>query len=245
MQSHHMKHILLSLSFFLATSFAAFAQLEISPNPWVGTFDDIDLSDFYSEPIAHAEMINTTANPLSVRWELVVIDAPEEWEFRVCDKNQCYSTGIITNWDPSFPIEEPVFLSAGESNLLDLHILPRLVAGTLNAEIRLSLVSDPNTVIATGLFQVDVLSSVGEVLANDLRIFPNPSSDYFALSSAQGVNRIVLYNIVGRQVRSYEAAEGKKYNVADLPDGIYLVALQNQRGEVQRTMRISKRSMRP
>jgi len=240
-----MKNSLLSLILIFSLLQAAEAQLEINPNPWVGTFDNVDLTDYFAEPIAHGEMINTSGETLAVRWELVVIEAPEEWEFRVCDQNQCYSSVVTTNWDPAFPIEIPVVLNPFQSDLLDLHILPRKVAGFLEAEIRLSLISQPDSVIATGYYTIDVLSSVGEAISSDLRIFPNPSSDYFALSNAKGVSRIVLYNIVGRAVRTFEAAEGRKYNISDLPDGIYLASLENQRGEAMRTMRISKRSLRP
>lgn len=241
-----MKHILLVLSLFLSAFNLALAQLTINPNPWEGTIDDVDLTDEWSEPIAHGEMINTGNEPLSVRWELVLLEAPEDWDFRVCDKNACYSTNTLTNWLPG-QIEEPVMLAAGEKGLLDLHILPRTVAGTVKAEIRLSLTSDPNTVITTGIYEVTITgpSSADEVSIQQVRIFPNPSADYFALTSSQGVSKIMLYNVVGRTVRTFEAAEGKKYYIADLPDGMYLAGLIGNDGKVLRTMRISKRSLRP
>lgn len=242
-----MKHTLLVLSLFLSTLNLALAQLSIDPNPWIGTIEDVDLTDNWAEPIAHGEMVNTGTDPLSVRWELVILEAPEDWDFRVCDKNACYSTNTITNWDPANQIEEPVILAAGEEGLLDLHILPRTVAGTVKAEIRLSLTSDPNTVITTGTYEVTVSgpSSANEVSIQQVRIFPNPSTDYFALTSSQGVSKIMLYNVVGRTVRTFEAAEGKKYYIADLPDGMYLAGLIGYDGKVLRTLRISKRSLRP
>lgn len=242
-----MKHTLLVLFSLSLTFNLALAQLQVEPNPWIGTFEDVDLTDYYSEPIAHGEMINTTNDPLSVRWELVVLEAPEEWDFRVCDKNACYSTNTLTNWDPANQLEEPAILAAGEEGLLDLHILPRLVAGTCKAEIRLSLTSDPGTVITTATYEVTVTgpSSTDEVSIQNIRIFPNPSSDYFALTSSQGVGKIVLYNVVGRVVRTYEVVEGKKYYIADLPDGMYMAGMVGKNGNVLRTMRISKRSLRP
>ena len=240
-----MKHTLL-LFFLLTLTFGTIhAQLVIDPNPWVGTFEDVDLSDFWSEPFAHGFMINNNASQVSVRWELVVISAPEEWDFRVCDKNQCYSTGTLTNWDPENDIEEPVLLAASEQGLLDLHILPRQGAGFCEAEIRLSLTSDPGTILATGVYQVTVPTGVDEVSVQSLRIFPNPSTDYFALTNSQGVHKIVLYNVVGRVVRTFEVVEGKKYYIADLADGMYLAGLVGEDGDVLRTMRISKRSLRP
>ncbi|MBK6901679.1 MAG: T9SS type A sorting domain-containing protein [Saprospirales bacterium] len=241
-----MKHTLLVFSFLSFTLNAALAQLEISPNPWVGTFEDVDLSDYYSEPIAHGLMINNFANQVNVRWELVILSAPEEWDFRVCDKNACYGSNVLTNWDPANQIEEPAILAAGEEGLLDLHILPRQVSGACEVEIRLSLTSDPGNILATGTYQVTVPTGVEEEISvKNLRIFPNPSADYFALTSSLGVQKIVLYNVVGRIVRTFEVAEGKKYNIADLPDGMYLAGLVGKGGDVMRTMRISKRNLRP
>ena len=241
-----MKHILLVLSFFVFTFSVAIGQLMVNPNPWTGTLE-ADLSDAWVEAIAHGELTNTSANELSVRWELNVVSAPEEWQFLVCDKNNCYGVGTLTNWDPSNNIEEPVILPAGESGLLDLHIRPKQVAGTCEVQIKLSLTSDPTNVITTAVYNVTVsgTSSTDEVTIQDLRIFPNPSSDYFALTSAKGVHKIMLYNVVGRVVRTFEVVEGKKYYIADLPDGMYLAGMIGNEGNVLRTMRISKRSIRP
>lgn len=240
-----MKHFLL-LSFFLAfTITPALAQLEVSPNPWIGTIDDLDLTDLYAEGVAHAKMKNTSGDTLYVRWEVVVISAPAEWKFLFCDKNQCYSTTTTTNWDPANDIEEPAILAPGEEGTMDLHIRPRLVAGACEVEVRLSLISNPNNVLTTGVFQVTVPTGVDEISVRNLRIFPNPSSDYFAVTNSQGLHKIVMYNVVGRAVRSFEVLEGKKYYIADLPDGIYLASLVGNNDEVLRTLRVSKRSLRP
>ena len=240
-----MKHTLLLLSFLSFTLSTALAQLEVNPNPWEGTFEEGDLSDYYYEPIAHTKIINNSAGTLSVRWEVVVISAPEEWDFRFCDKNSCYGTGVFTNWDPANQIEEPAMLAAAEEGIMDLHILPRQVPGTGEIHVKLSLTSDPNNVLATGVYLVTVPTGVDEISVQNLRIFPNPSSDYFALTSSAGIQKIVLYNVVGRTVRTFEVLEGKKYYIADLPDGMYLAGLIGNGGDVLRTMRISKRSLRP
>jgi len=240
-----MKHIIL-FTFFLAFSVGqALAQLSVSPNPWVGTFEEVDLSDWWAEPIAHCKMINKSNDTLYVRWEVVTISAPDEWDFRFCDKNSCYTTGTTTNWDPANDIELPAVLAPGEEGIMDLHILPRQVAGVCEVEVRLSLISDPGNVLVTGVFQVTVPTGVDEISLRDLHIFPNPSSDYFALTNSQGIHKIVMYNVVGRPVRTFEVLEGKKYYIADLPDGIYLAGLVGNNDEVLRTLRVSKRSLRP
>jgi len=248
LQNHRMKHILLLFSFVTFTFSLAMAQLEVNPNPWVGTIDDVDLSDAWAEGIAHSSVLNTSTDQLSVRWELNVIDAPEEWKFLFCDNNACYPAGTVTNWDPDNNVEEPVILDPDSTSLLDLHIRPTQVAGSCVVELYLSLTSDPSTVLATAVYEVTISgpsSLADQVSIKNLRVFPNPSTDYFALTNSQGISKIMLYNVVGRVVRNFEVVEGKKYYIADLPDGIYLAGMIGTDGGVLRTMRISKRSLRP
>ena len=243
-----MKHTLLSLSLVLSTFFGARAQLEVSPNPHIASYE-LDLSSpGFVEAVAYGDLSNTSNNTILMRWEINVIDAPAAWKFAVCDGNQCYADFVTTNWDPTNFIELPDTLTAGETgSTLDLHVRPNQTAGTAEIEIYLSSIDDPSTVIATAIYEITIsdVSSVSQVAVQNLRIFPNPSTDYFALSSSQGIQRIELYNIVGRQVRSYEVVEGRKYYIANLPDGMYLAGLIGNNGEVLRTMRISKRGMRP
>lgn len=237
-----MKNTLLTLSLLFLAFFSLRAQLQVNPNPWTGTFEGED--EF--EHVAYTDMINTTNDTLKVRWEIEVLSAPAEWKFAVCDKNQCYSTFVTTNWAPG-TIEIPAVLAAGESGDLDVHVRPGGVAGSCEVKIHLSLIGDPSTILTSAVYNITIsgASSVDEAAIQNLRIFPNPSSDYFALTSSKGIQRIELYNIVGRMVRSFDVVEGRKYYIANLPDGMYMAGMIGNNGKVLRTMRISKRSLRP
>lgn len=77
----------------------------------------------------------------------------------------------------------------------------------------------------------------------DLQIFPNPFTSHISLGEkASGlVGKILIFNLVGRQMKSFDFVDGEKYYVGDLPKGMYLIQLLTKKGNILRTKRISKR----
>lgn len=100
-----------------------------------------------------------------------------------------------------------------------------------------------NGIAAQSTLNID--STVTEIQPYELRVFPNPTTDSFAVVDNYLVDEIVLYNIIGRKVTSFEHVTGKKYSLIDLPDGMYFVSLVSHNDGVLKTLRISKRVMRP
>lgn len=240
-----MKHTLLVV--FTLLSIVAFGQdVAVEPSPFVEEFY-VDLTDYYSEPIAHAKISNYTAGEVALKWELEVVDAPAEWEYRVCDNNACYSTMTSTNYNPP-TIDEPTYISAGDTSLLDLHVLPRQIGGTATLKIKISYIDDPDNVVAEGTFEITVIgdpSSVNEVNASAINVFPNPALDYITLSDATYVDQIVVFNTLGKPVRTFNVDQSNTYRVADLPNGLYLISLVNNEEGILRTVRLMKRSVNP
>ncbi len=77
---------------------------------------------------------------------------------------------------------------------------------------------------------------------NEIKVYPNPATDYIGLSEAKEVKRIVIINLVGRQMKTFQVGgEGARYYVGDLPRGMYLVQLLDAQKEVVTTKRVSKR----
>ncbi|MEM1319115.1 MAG: T9SS type A sorting domain-containing protein [Bacteroidota bacterium] len=74
-----------------------------------------------------------------------------------------------------------------------------------------------------------------------LKVFPNPATQYIQLNNAKDVDHIVIYNVVGRRMKSYKVTEGKKYDINSLPVGMYLVQLVDHNKKVITTQRLSKR----
>ncbi|MAT54799.1 MAG: hypothetical protein CMN32_09995 [Saprospirales bacterium] len=243
-----MKQTLLLFS-FLISSLAMYGQfeLEIYPsNPAEYTFQ-ADLSDFWAEPIAHARVTNKSANILNLRWEREIIDAPAEWEYRICDTIACYPTSVASNVVIGGQPNAPVPLAQNEHTLMDVHVLPRGVAGCGEIAVHLSDAADPNTVIETITYNIciDPLTAVNDQFdRNQIRIFPNPTSNFISLTKNTVVRQLWVHNILGKRVRTFNTSYNGRYDLTDLPDGLYLVSMVDAEGKVIKTVRVSKRSIR-
>lgn len=75
----------------------------------------------------------------------------------------------------------------------------------------------------------------------NIKIYPNPATDYIELSENSKVTRIVVFNLVGREMKRFNAFNGQKYYVGDLDRGLYLVQLLDKENQTITTQRVSKR----
>ena len=75
----------------------------------------------------------------------------------------------------------------------------------------------------------------------DLQIFPNPATDYISVTKNEVVRQVMVFNLVGRQMKRFEAIDGEKYYVGDLPRGMYLVQLLGADSQIITTQRVNKR----
>jgi hypothetical protein len=77
----------------------------------------------------------------------------------------------------------------------------------------------------------------------DIKVFPNPATDFIAFQNNNGhVQKVVIYNMVGRPIDQFEAESGKNvHNVSTLARGMYLIQLMDDSGKVITTKRITKR----
>ena len=249
---------LLPFVFFLLFTYSLSAQLSVDVYPDDLNFSfeyDITDSDYWNEwtePVAHAVVTNTSGQTINLRWEIEELagsECPDEWEYRVCDNNQCYPTFVTSNVMSNGQVNVPVPLEPGDTTLLDVHALPRLKTGCCQQRIHLSDVSDPNNEVyimaADFTICVDALTSVSESQRNSLKIYPNPTANYIRVSNNNFVRQLWISNILGKRVRTFNTFSNGQYDVSDLPDGIYLVSMVDNFNKVIKTVRISKRNIRP
>jgi hypothetical protein len=243
-----MKQTLL-FTFLLLIASTSFAQnFVVDANPSILIETDVDLSNLSAEPINHATLTNNTSGTVSLGWQRTIVDAPDEWEFPVCDANQCYF--------PEFS-EAPVAfeVAGGGTSLLDVHVRPNGVAGCGTVEIRVTPFSNTNNelVVATYHFSINSTAdcgfqtSIDEVTVSKVRVYPNPTSDLFQISELENIpeaDEVAVYNIVGKKVKSF-APTASQYSVGDLPDGMYMVSLIDYETGILKTVRMSKNSLRP
>lgn len=239
------KAILSALLFTLALcSLQAQEALVFDPHP-INVSDYINVNDNDYELVGYATVTNNSDEAISLRWERIIVDMPDGWEVQVCDLNLCYSTSVYSNFVPG-EIEIPVVLNPGESTNMDVHVKPRGIAGTASIDIELSDTNDPDNIISTGAytFEALVVTSTTDLYRQPFSIYPNPTADYISLRG-QGVDRIVIYNILGRQMRAFNHDSGQRHFIGDLPNGLYLASLINDEQGTLKTVRLKKIAMRP
>lgn len=222
-------------------------ELEISPSNPVNYSFQVDLSDFWAETIAHAKVTNKSANILNLRWERAVIEAPVEWEYRICDTIACYPTSVLSNVVIGGQPNAPVPLGYDEYTLLDVHVLPRGVAGCGKIAVYISDAADPNNIIETITYNICIepITAVDEQFdRNKLKIFPNPTANFISLTKNTVVRQLWVHNILGKRIKTFNTTYNGQYDLTDLPDGLYLVSMVDAQGNVIKTVRVSKRSIR-
>jgi Secretion system C-terminal sorting domain len=141
----------------------------------------------------------------------------------------------------------PVIMLPNDTAKLELNVFPIGQGGTANVHINLYDLSDPKKLLNTAYYfvNIDGLTPITEGDKGRLRIYPNPVTDYLTITRNTFVKQLWVSNILGKRVRTFDTAFGNKYDVADLPDGIYLVSMVDANRRVVKTVRISKRSIRP
>ncbi len=243
-----MKHCLLSFFILLLGLQAAFAQLSFSFTP-----DTVEVSDYFDpndseyELVGYATVKNESSQAVNVKWTRILTGVPDEWEVQVCDLNLCYNQVVYSNIAPDIGANFTLTLAPGAQTNMDVHVKPRGIAGSGEVRIDISTEENPDEVFVSGTYYINALltSSAREASGARLAVFPNPTTEYFELRGAEGVDQVVLYNIIGRQVRSFRAEPGKRYYIGDLPNGMYLASLASRKKGVLKTFRLSKRSIQP
>ncbi|MBK8601448.1 MAG: choice-of-anchor B family protein [Flavobacterium sp.] len=81
--------------------------------------------------------------------------------------------------------------------------------------------------IDRGLFVVrkNAILASETFIANDYKVYPNPASLYFAVNSEVEVESVVLYDLLGKAIKSYNKSD--RYDVSDLNKGLYFVKVNN------------------
>lgn len=240
-----MKQSLLAILIVSVCGVLSAQSLTIDPIIIEETFV-VDLG-IYQDLEMHTMVTNNSDEDMELKWVRTEINAPDAWMTQVCDNNTCYSAVVSSNIDPDLNLEAPVLLGAGESFELIFHIIPSGTAGLGEFEVSFAPVNDPDNILATATFNgtIDGLTNTIEVSPSEIRLYPNPTSDFIQLNDRGLVDQLVIYDVLGNKVRTFEAKEGKQYRIADLASGLYLISLVSNESGVLKTLRLNKRSVRP
>lgn len=75
----------------------------------------------------------------------------------------------------------------------------------------------------------------------EIQVFPNPVQTHFSINNNAQVQDIVVFNLVGKELKRFVYSDDERYFLGDLPKGIYLVQFLDRQKNVLTTRRISKR----
>ncbi|MEM1216223.1 MAG: T9SS type A sorting domain-containing protein [Bacteroidota bacterium] len=107
----------------------------------------------------------------------------------------------------------------------------------------------PETILGTVGFQLLLEDSSTRKPSHSSRypsLYPNPVHDRFFINNSPDLGRLEVYNSLGVKVRVFQEPElGDSFDVADLPQGVYLLSLIGTDGKVIRTIRMVRRDFRP
>lgn len=227
------KLILYNLLLFF--SFSLSAQLDMEP-------DSLSVSFSKDTAVYEAKftVTNNYTSSATFWWKLERDENfPEEWKFQVCDANLCYFDGV-----DACPAGNPNVMEAGSSNPnFSVKIKPNGVAGSsllyytfyADSDLTTELVRMPIYVVA-GMVSADDLN-----VEKELTIFPNPTIDKFHLTNSKGIEKVEVFNIAGKLMKSFKASPGREYHVNELRNGLYLVRFINTKGKIEKVVRLSKK----
>ena len=183
------QNLLLSILVVLFSSWNASGQLTIEPAT-VKKQVVADLSDLSYEEVAKVTVTNPSDQTLSLVWDKVVHYQPNVWESQICDKVASYPPTVITNVDPLQGMNAPVVLAPGESFELYFTLLPYGFTGQSRIEVPFRSLSDPDEVLATATFQINIIDEAETAIYNGgqnrPRLYPNPVIDRFFIAGGTG-----------------------------------------------------------
>ena len=81
----------------------------------------------------------------------------------------------------------------------------------------------------SGAISVQPSTSVAELQKEaEIKIFPNPTADYFSIDAKQTIKSVSLINITGQLVKTYSetASQTNRFDVKALPKGIYFLNIE-------------------
>lgn len=224
-----MRRILLTLITVAFFSAGLVAQdFTVNPSP-VNVTGDANTSLIE----ASSKVINNTSEVLNLRWERIE-EIPSEWQTLICDNQLCWGPAKSSN---------DFTLQPDEQGDMKPNFDPNGVVGT--GVVRM-LIYDPldslNTV-QEHTYTCDILAvSVEEPTENNFTIYPNPAKDFVVLPENSKIKKAILYNITGQQVKIFDlVANTRRFDVADMMRGTYLLQFIDETGAILHTTRLTKR----
>jgi len=185
------------------------------------------------EYVSHGYVVNTSDAEITLRWIKQVQSKPNAAAAAICDNVLCY--------DPS--VHESEFsIAKGDSANFDFHYYPNGAAGPAVYRVLVEEAGNKsNKADVTFTMNEIKTSAFGMIGMEEVRVYPNPATEYFSVDGVDHLKEVIVYNLVGQEVKRFKASLKAKYDVSELIRGLYLVRLVDKQEKVIKTVRLSKR----
>lgn len=222
-----MQHYLLLLILFLSAG-QLFAQVTLEPQQIVVT----EVSPDSTQAIGYGRVKNNADETRTYRWVRTIRSISEGWETAVCDTNLCYLPYV-----DSMEFE----LSAQLEANMNVYVYPNDLEGSAVVEVKVVDVANPEvSASAVYYFNASPSSTRKRERHKNLQVYPNPTRNIFQVTNSEAVGKVVLFNLLGRELKSFSYIPGDLYRMDNLPKGTYLVQFQDRDGRILVTRVLNK-----
>ncbi len=179
-----------------------------------------------------AHITNLTNSTLNMRWERRVIELSDSCETAVCDPNVCWSRSLDAM---EFGMEP----NTTGAMLVHFYNNGYPCAGIVHVKLT-NLGNPADSLIGVYLFNQS--SSLNELPAANVKLYPNPVTDFFSLQNAENVAAIRVFALDGRLMARFDARNSNNsYSIQNLPVGNYVISLEDKHGDTFQAMSLDKR----
>jgi hypothetical protein len=197
--------------------------------------DSVSVSALPNVSDVEAESVvkNVSSSGITIKWERININMPTGMHTMICDPVNCWFYTVST---------KTFSLNAGQSGSMLVHFV-NLDSMPHDAIIHLKIsnVADPTQLITGVYVYHSITTATHEQLpAPTVKLFPNPIVESFSLEHAEDVSFIHVFSADGREVASFNAVPGNRYDLSGQPAGTYFVGLQNKNGRTFQAIELLK-----
>ncbi len=213
--------------FWQSVSAQTSSTFEVFPNP----SDTVTAMEVFDSP-AYAQIKNVSVDSLFVKWERQVISVTPGLLTAVCDPARCW---FVTTNTQSFGLAPD---SVGELTVHFVNNSGQAASGIVHLKLT-NLNNGGDTL--TAIYTYSTLTGTNELPAANVKLFPNPTTDFFTLTNAEEVASMRLFTIDGREVARFIYAADNTYSIVNQPVGNYVLSFEDKNGQLFQAVEISKR----
>ena len=172
----------------------------------------------------YIDIANTSSQGLSMAWERISVDLPEDWEYSLCDIGICY-IGI----PPGATVAEDILVDS--VGFFGINLTPHSEgSGMIQIKVWDTSFSQ-NQILLTWYFSTGIVGSVEPEKQLEIAVFPNPV--IHSLNLINWSNEFVNYSLFtmsGVLVKAIATNnELFQMDVSFLNEGIYLLAVSSNK----------------